>query len=126
MVVLILLPLFLLLLKGIFYRSSRIVSRIDSVIKKMFFNCYIRFGLEAYLELCLSSLIRFKNYNIDTGNERFHSIFATLIFIGVFAYLAFSLFGLQYKFGKLNGKEARASYGDLYLGLRTKERTAIL
>ena len=87
---------------------------------KIFFNAYLRFGLEAYLELSLSSILRFRNFTFGTSSENFHSIFAMILFAGVLAYLAFSLFFLQSRHMILDTKEARNRYGALYLGLKTK------
>ena len=76
MLVLATLPFFLILLKFLFIWSKKVSRCINYVHSKIYFNLYIRFGLEAYLELCLSSMIRFKNYKLDNSNERFHSAFA--------------------------------------------------
>ena len=126
MILLAMIPFVLLILKGIFFWNKKCVDRISKSYNVMFWNVYIRFGLEAYLELCLSSLLRFKNFTFDTNSEKFHSIFATVIFVGVVAYLALSIFFLQWRYPKLDTQAARNCYGDLYLGLKTRERTAIL
>ena len=102
---------------------SKCVSYVNS---KLYFNIYIRFALEAYLELSLSSMIRFKNYRWENGNERFHSTFATIIYLGLLVFLCFSLFFLQTNFLTLNSESSRRRYGDLYLGLQTRERTALV
>ena len=59
MTVLIAIPIFMLILKMLFFWNKKVQYRISKVNNAMFFNIYIRFGLEAYLELCLSSLLRF-------------------------------------------------------------------
>ena len=101
MLILATLPLFLLLFKWLFIRSKKVSKCINYVHSKIYFNVYLRFGLEAYLELCLSSMIRFKNYKWDNSNERFHSAFALSILIGLLVYLCFSLFFLQRNFSNL-------------------------
>ena len=78
------------------------------------------------MELSLSSLIRFQNYTFSTPSEKFHTIFATVIFTLQIAFLIFSLAFIQSEKPKLDSKEAKEKYGDLYLGLKTKERTALL
>lgn len=87
---------------------------------------YIRFVLEAYLELSLSSMLRFQNFTFDTASERFHSVVATIIFLCLIAFLLFALVYLQWKFPILATKEANQRFGDLYLGLRTKERSSLV
>ena len=91
MVLLVIIPIFVLLLKAIFYWNPKCVNRINVFNSKMFFNVYLRFGLEAYLELCLSSIIRFKNFTFETSSEKFHSVFALMILAGVIGLLVFSL-----------------------------------
>ena len=120
------LPFLLLLLKLLFFWSKRVTRCIDYVHSKLYFNVYFRFGLEAYLELCLSSMIRFKNYKWHTSSEQFHSAFASIIYLGLLAYLCFSLFFLQSNFPNLKSESMLKRYGDLYLGLQTRERTAML
>ena len=107
MSILIAIPIFLLILKAIFFWSARITVCINKVMNAIFFNIYIRFGLEAYMELCLVSLIRFKNFTCDTPSEMFHSVFAALILVSVLLYLGFSLIFLQVRFPRLNTPEAR-------------------
>ena len=87
-------PLVLLVLRAVFFWSKKVKRCIIFVKEKIFFNAYLRFGLEAYLELSLSSILRFRNFTFGTSSENFHSIFATILFAGVLAYLAFSLFFL--------------------------------
>ena len=59
MIVLIAIPICMLILKMLFFWCKKVQYRINQVNSAMFFNVYIRFGLETYLELCLSSLLRF-------------------------------------------------------------------
>ena len=67
----------------------------------MYFNIYIRFGLEAYLELALVSSIRFNKYSFSDANEKFHSIFATILYLGILLYFCFSIYFLQVHFASL-------------------------
>ena len=107
MLALAVLPILLLMMKCMFFWNDRVDKIIDLVISKLCFNIYIRFGLEAYLELSLSSLLRFENYTFGTSSEKFHTVFATMIFVGLIAFLAFALFFLQWRFDKLASKESK-------------------
>ena len=91
MVVLVAIPLVSLFLKFMFFWIPKCNKSINWLNSKMFFNIYIRFGLEAYLELSLVSLLRFQNFTFGTSSEKFHSIFSTIIFVGLIAYLVCSL-----------------------------------
>ena len=119
-------PVFLSMLKVMSWWSKKTTKSINRVMNGMFFNIYIRFGLEAYMELCLTSLMRWQNLTFNTSSEKFHSIFATVILISVILYLVFSLIFLQLRYPILNTPEAKRRYGDLHLGLETRQRTAIL
>ena len=94
-------PILLLIIRLIFFWSKKVTECVSTINQKLFFNIYIRFGLEAYLELCLSSMIRFKRYSFEDSNEIFHSIFATVLFIGIIAYFLYSIIFLQSRFSSL-------------------------
>ena len=126
MLVLAALSLVFLLLKILFLKSKKVSKCVDYVHSKLYFNVYIRFGLEAYLLLCLSSMIRLENYKLDDSSERFHSSFALTILFGLLVYLCFSLLFLQINFPNLKSDRMSKRYGDLYLGLQTRERAALL
>ena len=98
MIFLLAFPLILLILKVLFFWNKKIMSCFDRALHAILFNVYIRYSLEAYLELSLSSLIRFKNYTFGTQSEKFLTIFATLIFLAIVAYLLFSLIFLQLRY----------------------------
>ena len=102
MLLLLMVPIILLFIKGIFFRSQKVTRSINKVFSKMFFNVYIRFGLEAYLELSLCSLIRFQNFTFVSSSETFHSVFAAVLLASIIAFLAFSLMFLQLRFAKLS------------------------
>ena len=97
-------PILLLIIRLIFFWSKKVTECVSTINQKLFFNIYIRFGLEAYLELCLSSMIRFKRYSFEDSNEIFHSIFATVLFIGIIAYFLYSIIFLQYRFSSLKSQ----------------------
>ena len=126
MVLLLLVPIILLIIKGIFFWSKKIQRGINCILGKLCFNVYIRFGLEAYLELSICSMLRFSNFTFGTSSEKFHSLFATTIFVSLIFFLVFALFFLQLRFARLSSAEAGSRYGDLFLSLKTSERTAIL
>ena len=101
LLLLLMLPIVLLLLKVLFFWSSKMQKCVSYILNKLCFNVYIRFGLEAYLELSICSMIRFKNFTFETASDKFHSTFATMIFIGLIAFLAFAILFLQVRFSLL-------------------------
>ena len=52
-------------------------------------------------------MIRFKRYSYENLNEKFHSIFATMIFIGVIAYFIF--FKAQHQYFQKAVRKAKFS-----------------
>ena len=94
-VLLVVFPLFAFLLKVIGYlteicccdNSHR--SCIRKLKSKMYWNFYIRFWLEAYLELSISGFIRLKYFNFDSASENFHSIFSVIILICLLTFFMF-------------------------------------
>lgn len=127
LVVLIALPILLLFLKGVFACCENKCSRcIDHLVSRVFWNSYIRFGLEAYLEFAISSMIRLKNFDFETASDKFHSIFSVLIGIFLISFIIFVTVHLQREFKNLAKPENIQKYGDLYLGLDTRKRTAMM
>ena len=67
----------------------------------IFWNTYIRFWLEAYLELSLVSFIRLRSIDFGTQSDQFHSIFAICIMITLSAIFLYSIIYLQVHFTQL-------------------------
>lgn len=127
MLVLVLAPVILLLIRKAFFWSQKCKRATNTVSKVLFFNAYIRFLLEAYLELSLTCLIRFQAFSFSTPSEKFHSTFVVLMFVTLVLFVAFALFYLQMNFSKLSAADGpKMRLGGLYLGIRTTERSAIL
>ena len=84
MLFLLLYPLFSLALKLLFFWSRACMKCRAKIDNKLYFNVYIRFFMEAYLEMSLSSLLRCKTMNFTNPSEKFHSSFAILI-MGILA-----------------------------------------
>lgn len=124
--ILVTLPVCLFFFQLILCWSRRAGKLFNAIKKRVFFNLYLRFGLEAYLELALASMLRFKNFNLDDRSAIFHSVFCLAMIVVIFALLAFSLFFLQVRFKDLAKKESKERYGALYLEIKTRERTALL
>ena len=94
---------------------------------KFYWNTYIRFGLEAYLELSICAFIRFVGpFSLDNGSEQFFFISSIFITVSIFAMLLIGILVPQLHFKKLRTKEFQERFGDLTLGLNLKSRTALL
>ena len=91
----------------------------------MFWNTYIRFGLEAYLELQIATLLRFKNFSFDGADQIFHTVFSMMLLVATWGFLIFAGVFLMTKFTAIKRPEIEKKFGDLYLGLNIKSRIAL-
>ena len=71
---LLLYPMFSLTLSGCFFWSDRCKRCIVRMNQRFYWNTYIRFFLEAYLELSIATLIRFKKFEMGSGTAIFYSV----------------------------------------------------
>jgi len=127
MVFLIFFPLIALLSKAVLYCCNNCFSRfVDRIIKRVFWNSYIRFWMEAYLELSISSLLRLKIFSFDSPSDSFHSVFSVFICILLAVVFFLSIAILIFHFDKLSLPESKQKFGDLYLGLNTSRRILII
>ena len=96
---LVMFPVFTLMCKGLCFWSDKCMRCRTWLNNKILFNTYIRFGLEAFLELTICCLIRIKAWDYTTGSDKFHS-FTTVILIAALIYLCiFALVFPQRNFG---------------------------
>ena len=119
-------PLVPLLLKALFFwceTCKKVIARIN---KTMYFNTYLRIGMETYLELAVVVLLRFRHLLFTSYSEIVHSSIAIFLMLIVVALPIFPLVFTQLKFASLTSARIKSMCGDMYLGLKVTERTAIL
>ena len=119
-------PLVPLLLKVLFFWSKTCEKAIARIKKTMFFNTYLRIGMETYLELAVVILLRFRHLLFTSYSEIVHSSIAIFLMLIVVALPVFSLVFTQMKFASLSSDKIKGMCGDMYLGLKVSERTEIL
>ena len=95
-------PLFSLFCKGLCFWSDKCMRCRTYLNKSMFFNTYIRFGFEAFLELSISSLIRCKAWSFSNGSEKFYSVFTVILMVFIVFLIFFTAIYPQTSYGKLN------------------------
>ena len=72
---------------------------------KFYWNTYIRFGLEAYLELSICAFIRYVgSFNMETGSEIFYSLASVFLLGMIFAFFTIGVLVPQIHFKKLDTK----------------------
>ena len=96
------LPIVILLLRAMFFWDSRCERGLIKVQGKIFWSTYIRFMLEAFLELCMTSLLRVEHLVFDSGSEIFLSVLSLFILALIALFLIGSFVYLQKNLGRLN------------------------
>ena len=125
MLLLMLYPLVSLTLKLLFFWSRSCMKCRSKIDNKLYFNLYIRFFMEAYLEMSLSSLLRCKTMHFFNPSEKFHSSFAILIMGILAAMLLIAAILPQMRFGTTDSPQWKQRYGELTLNLNHKSRMAL-
>ena len=124
---LLVMPLILFFFTGIFYCCNNWFSRfLDRMRERIYWNTYIRFSFEAFLELAISCMLRIEILSFSTSSNSFHSIFCLVIVIFLVTFTLFVTVYLQVNFRSLNQEAMRKKYEAMYLGLETRKRSAML
>lgn len=124
---LVLFPFIALVLKGVFHCCDNCVSRfVLRAVKNVYWNSYIRFWMEAYLEMAVCSLLRMKNLNLNSPSASFHSVFSIAICVVLVSFFIFAIVFMVKNYEQLGTPECKQKYGALYLGLNTKKRSAVI
>jgi len=105
LVVLVLFPPFSLALKGLCFCSQRCKRCVKKMDDKFYWNTYIRFGLEAYLELSICAFIRFVGaFSMENSSEIFYSLASVFLLGMILAFLTIGVLVPQIHFNKLGTK----------------------
>ena len=120
------LPLLLLLTCACLYKSSRGRRVIKSISDVLFFGVYIRFVLEAFLELSIVSFMRFRNFKFDTSSDSFNSTLSMMLMALLSFFLLASFITLGFKVRIVASSAFQRRMGELTLGLSLKTPKALL
>ena len=123
---LLVLPLLILLALACLYKSSRGFRVIKRISDALFFSVYIRFVLEAFLELSIVSLMRFRNFQFDTSSDAFNSTLSMLLITLLSVFLFATFITLWCKRRMVGSSAFQRRMGELTLGLRLKNSKALL
>ena len=101
-IILVVYPIFSVSFRCLFFWNKWCGRCLTRVNRSIFWTVYIRFILEAFLELAISSLLRCKVLSFENWSDSFQSSFALaiIIFIGVF--WVFTTIYLQINFSRVN------------------------
>ena len=125
LVFLIIYPVLSLGCRGLCFCSSRCKRCLNRLDAKMYWNTYIRFTLEAYIELQISVMLRLNNLSFEGADQIFYSVFVIVIIMATWSFVIFAAVFAMVKFDKLKEPELMKKFGDLYLNLNTKSRVAL-
>ena len=114
------LPIIFLMIRAIFYWNARCQKGLKVLHRKMFWSTYIRFMLEAFLELCITSLLRIEHLLFDSTSEIFLSIFSLTILVILVVFMIGSFIFLYKNFWRLDNKEFKEKYGEFTREIKTK------
>ena len=120
------LPILFLLFWSCLYKSSRGQQVIKRISDALFFGVYIRFILEAFLELSIVSFMRFRNFKFDTSSDYFNSTLSMMLMTLLSFFLFASFITLGFKVHIVGSSAFQRRMGELTLGLRLKDPKALL
>ena len=92
----------------------------------IFMNVYIRFTLESYLELCLSSMLRLQMLEFGIISSSFHSSLSIgiLALVAIFPVSAGAYLVCRKK--QVKSEKFQKRFGELVLGLKLEKQSALL
>ena len=126
MIGLLILPIVLKIAGVLCCCSTRAVNKINEFkLKFVYYNIYLRFILEAYLELSLASLLRIRAFNFSTVRDTVLTVFSFLIFTLLTALILITITGLRKYHTKIKETQFINKYGALVLGLQVREKSAM-
>ena len=118
MIGLLILPIVLKIAGVLCCCSTRAVNKINEFkLKFVYYNVYLRFILEAYLELSLVSLLRIRTFDFSTIGDAVLTVFSFLMFTLLAALIVVSIAWLRINHTKIKERQFINKYGALVLGL---------
>ena len=126
MIGLLIFPFLIKFLELLFCYCNRITYRI-LVFKQEFvyYNIYLRFMIEAYLEVALVSLLRIKSFNFMTTGDGALTLFAFVKFTVLALMIPLTALHLRSNHDDIRKTHFVNKYGALVLGLQHREISAM-
>ena len=117
-VLLVVLPIFFKILETVFKCCDKIAKPLNRFkTKVIYWNLYLRFFLEAFLELSIVSLLRLRFIKATTLTETVLSIYAVFILVMLSGYMGGIVPFLRYKHELIDTDYFKDRFGALTLGL---------
>lgn len=108
------------------YCFSRVRICIQKLESKLYWNSYIRFFLESYLELSIVALIRIQDFSFDSKGESISTIFSIFVF-SLMVLIIPGAWAILYVSNQttLDSTQFKAKFEELYDQLDTKRKEAL-
>ena len=123
-IILLALPIILKISYWTFTRSKRAQAVLQKACKEqIYWNLYLRFGLEGFLELSLVSLCRIRVASIATRDDVILTAFAFIMYSLLVFFMVYSGLFLHQNHHMINQKQFKNRYGALSEGLNETDKT---
>ena len=121
------LPIFIKILEAVFKCCNSVAKPLHRFkTKVIYWNLYLRFFLEAFLELSIVSLLRLRFIKATTLTETILSIYAVFILVMLSGYMGGIVPFLRYKHELIDTDYFKDRFGALTLGLQQRDKSAML
>ena len=127
MILILTFPLFIKLAELICFRSQAVRDTIERFKNKyIYWNMYLRFTLEFYLEIAISACITVRRFRYETGTEFVLTAYAmSLLMILTIATVGSATF-IRTEYQRLDDDGKKENFDSLYLGLKSDKMKALL
>ena len=125
MLILMLIPVIFFILYYVTRKNESCKAWLIRATDGIFFNTYIRFLLEGFIEISLACFIRLQMLNFGSGSEAFNSLFAVVLFLVLIVSILGPV-GLLHCRGPLKNGPSSHRYSELTSGLRRHYRMILL
>ena len=126
MIVLTILPFIVLLLELLLSCLPKAKSAVQKFKNEnIYWNSYLRFLIESYLELSIACLIRIQAFKFETITDTTLTCFSFIIFIVLILSMVGTPLFLVSNHKNIRKKEFKDTYGTLSLGLQHREKAAL-
>ena len=126
MATLLILPVIVLLLELLLTCLPKAQSAVQKFKNEyIYWNIYLRFLIESYLELSISCLIRIQAFKFTTITDSTLTVFSFVLFSVLISFMISTPLFLRSKHQMIRQKEFKDKYGSLSLGLQHREKAAL-
>ena len=121
-----LLPIVILILELVFSWSEKVSTSLKRFkTETVYWNLYLRYLMEVFLELALSSLIRIQSFDFKTVADSVLTFYAMILLLILVFYAVQTALFLRKNHANIRLQNFKNKYGALVQGLQYREKTAM-